>query len=178
MPDFIAGHRPYRNGYQAIVSQPQPQPPAAGPPTPPPMPMPMPRPMPRPMPVPPILPPGMPPVPQPRRSRRSTAVALAAVASAFLVAAGVFAALFVSAAGDHTAEADRLDQRRAEVTDLDGRVAAADAQQRQAERTNDKLETENTELAPCVDAMRTYMWEARTDAERKTALNDVVTFCQ
>lgn len=170
MPDFIAGHPPYRNGYRALVPQPRP---AAGPP-----PMPVPRPVPRPMPRPPLLPPAFPPVPQPRRNRRSTAVALAAVAAAFLVAAGVFAALLVSAAGDHAAETARLDQRRGEVTDLDGRLAAADAAQRQAERHNNGVETENAELTPCVDAMRHYVWESPTEADRKTAFNDVLTFCQ
>jgi hypothetical protein len=176
MPDHIAGHPPYRNGYHALA-RPGP-PPVPGPPPPPPPPrVPVPRPMPFPLPMP-VLPPVPPLVPQPRRSGRATAATLAALACAFLVAAGVFMALLVAAGGDLAAENDRLDQRRGELTDLDGRVAAADAEQDRVERDNTALESANAELAPCVDAMRHYVFDNLGKAEREAALGQVLTFCR
>jgi hypothetical protein len=188
MPDHIAGNPPYRNGYRALVAQPAPPRSAHVPvprllPVPPPVRLPGPPPvrLPGPPAFPPRPPVPLPPVPLrpvPRRNRRSTAVALVAVATVFLVAAGVFAALFVKAGGDHAAATDRLDQRRGELTELDARVAAAADERQRAERQNDALEAENAELTPCVDAMRHYLWDVRTEADRRTALDDVFTLCQ
>jgi hypothetical protein len=113
----------------------------------------------------------------PRRNGRATAI-LAALVVVLLAAAGVFAALLVSASGDHAASTDRLDRLRGELTDLDARLVAQDAKRSQAERHNSSLEADNAELTPCVEAMRHYLWDGLTGAERESALDDVVTLCR
>jgi len=105
-------------------------------------------------------------------------IALTALAVVFLAAAGVFAALFVGASGDHAAAADRLDQRRAELADLDGRVGAANAEKQRAQRRNTGLASENTELTPCVDTMRHYLFDNPTGADLETTVDKLFTLCQ
>lgn len=160
------GHPPYQNGYQALSRPPMPtrQFPMAVP-VPPPMPMPA-----R------WVGPGLPPVP--RRNRRRTAVVLAALAAAFLVAAGVFAALFVAATGDHDDAVARADQRHGELADLDSRISASDAEQQRTEQRNTGLESENADLTACVDAIRYYLSDGLTGTERVTALDDAFVACQ
>ncbi|MGH3875590.1 MAG: hypothetical protein ACRDSK_00985 [Actinophytocola sp.] len=174
MPDRITGLPPYRNGYRALVPpRPAPPPhPVVRRPTTVRMPVPPPPAWP---PVPPV--PLMPPMPPPRRNGRATAT-LAALAVAFLAAAGVFAALLVSAGGDHATSTDRLNELRGELTDLDARAVAQDAKRSQAERHNSSLEADNAELTPCVEAMRHYLWDGLTGAERRSALDAVVTLCR
>jgi septal ring factor EnvC (AmiA/AmiB activator) len=120
--------------------------------------------------------PGLPPVP--RRNRRRTTVVLAALAAAFLLTAGVFAALFVATDGDHDAAVARADQRRGELADLDDRVSASDAERQRTEQRNTGLESENADLTECVDAMRNYLAGGLTEAERVTALDEAFAACQ
>lgn len=117
-------------------------------------------------------------LPVPRRNRRSTAITLGALAAAFLVSAGVFVALFVGAAGDHTTTADQLTDRRGELADLEDRVSAADSERQRSEGHNNGLESENSDLTPCVEAMQTYLWDPLTPEQVKAALDQVITLCR
>jgi hypothetical protein len=165
MHERVTGHPPYQNGYQALSQRP-PLPTRQFPTG-----MPAPQPMPA-MPLGPSLP------PVPRRNRRRTAVVLAALAAAFLVTAGVFAALFVAAAGDHEDAVARADQRRGELADLADRVSASEAERQRTEQRNTGLESENADLTECVDAIRHYLSDGLTDAQAVTALDAAFVACE
>jgi hypothetical protein len=158
MPEHVTGHPRYQNGYPALMQPRSPMPTR---------------------PFPPAFPPPGPVLRYrpPRRDRRRTAAVLAALATAFLLSAGVFAALFVAATGDHDAAADRLAQRHSELADLDDRISAKDAERQRTERHNGGLESEDADLTECVGAMRHYLLDGLTGAARVTALDEAYTAC-
>jgi hypothetical protein len=119
-----------------------------------------------------------PPAPVTVTSARTGVATLVALASLFLVSAGVFVTLFLIAAGDHDSAVARLDERQSELTSVNDKVVSAEAERKRAEDRNKGLKSDNADMTPCVEAMRHYLWDGLSDSARTVAVREVFTKCQ
>jgi hypothetical protein len=113
-----------------------------------------------------------------RRARRRTALLLGVVAVVLFLVAGAFAGLYVMANGQRDAATVQLDDRRGELSGLDGQRGATEQARDEATRRNAELESTRAELAECVEAVRHYLWDDLTSADQNTALDQMFALCQ
>lgn len=132
------------------------------------------QPIPRQYPYPQQVPP-QPPVRAP--GHRARLVLLVACAVAF-AAAVLFGALYVGADGDHDTAVAQLDERRSQLADVRERLTAGEAERADAEERNADLESEQTTLKACVDAVQHYLWDGLAGTARDAALDAMFTACQ
>jgi uncharacterized protein (DUF3084 family) len=103
---------------------------------------------------------------------------LVVLVSLFVVSAGVFVTLFLTASADHESAVARLDQQRSELAHVNDQVVSAEAERKRADERNKGLKSDNTDLSGCVDAMRHYLWDGLADSARTAAVRVVLAKCQ
>ncbi|ONI82940.1 hypothetical protein ALI144C_17960 [Actinosynnema sp. ALI-1.44] len=128
-------------------------------------------------PAPAFQPPLVPP-PAPVRNSRTAVTTLIVLASLLLVSTGVFVTLFLMASNDHIDTVARLDNRQQELTEMDGRLASAEAARKQADERNTRLKASNATMSSCVKAMQHYLWDGLADEQRTAAARDLLTKCR
>ncbi|SMD25461.1 hypothetical protein [Kibdelosporangium aridum] len=124
-----------------------------------------------------LTPPPLPPS-TPVRGSRTGMTVLIALAALFLVTTGIFVTLFLIAASDHTKTVTQLDDRQRQLTELDDRVAAAEADRKRAEERNTAVKSANADISGCVKAMQHYLWDGLAEAQRTAAARDLLTKCK
>ncbi|OLF12025.1 hypothetical protein BLA60_08320 [Actinophytocola xinjiangensis] len=116
--------------------------------------------------------------PPPRRASRRTALALGVSAVALLLIAGLFTALYVMASGEHDDTAATLADRRAELSGVTEQLTNADRLVDAGTGRNADLDDTRTELAACVEAVRSLLWDDLDDAGQDAALDEMFALCQ